>query len=302
MTLPRFKPMLPVNQSAENNTSFAHEIKWDGFRVLAYVDKAVILESRNGHVLNKRFPQVVNALEIISEEVVIDGEVVALTEEGHPEFSLLQHALDPATRIFYIVFDLLFWQGESICAWPWSERRGLLEKLIANSGVVVISPLLSGDASFSLAYAKKHNLEGIVSKDKSSPYLPGSRSSLWRKQKINKSLDCVVIGLNVTEKRIRSLAVALYDFSGSLHYLGNVGSGLTQTERVFLKKAIDLLQSAPYTVINLAKSAGEFIWLTPHLVAEIKYLELTPQQRLRHSVFLRFRFDKDPRTCILGVE
>lgn len=293
--------MLPLDQPLRDEKGFIHEIKWDGFRVLAYLDRGeVLLESRNGHSLNQRFAQLLPELEKVGGTKVFDGEVVAFNQEGEVDFSSLR-THRPLSPIFYIVFDLLFLEGEDLCAKPWFERRQCLDSIVSEDGLVRISPLLPDNLSSALAVAKGHGLEGIISKEKNSPYLPGSRSPLWRKQKFIKTLDCIMVGLKLMDDRIRSMAVALYQSEGTLFYLGNVGSGLSYKELSFLEQSLELLTSDQCPLVNPPVASEEWIWLKPLVVVEIEYLELTPAKRLRHPVFLRFRFDKDPKECTMEV-
>lgn len=300
MSLHRYRPMLPVEEPAPpDDLEFIHETKWDGYRVLAYLDGDVRLESRRGRNLNPLFPSVAERLSQLGLQAVLDGEVVALNKEGQVDFSLLQSRC-PKKRTCYIVFDVLFLQGEDFCERPWLERRKYLESVITNQGTVMLSPLLPGSAAESLSFAAEHHLEGIVSKDRNSPYLPGVRSPAWRKQKIRRSLDCIVIGVKMGKGRIRSLAAAVYRSDGSLLYLGNVGSGFSLRELDFIRKAIDILPRTPRCLCtNPPGAPGDWLWFKPLLVLEVEYTELTPAKRLRHPVFRRFRFDKEAKDCLL---
>ncbi len=295
----RFRPMLPVERPVlPEEKGFVHEIKWDGYRVLSYLDgEEVHLESRNGKLLNVRFPQVVQGLQGKNLQVVLDGEVVALNKEGQVDFSLLSQKGDP--QICYIVFDLLYDQGKNLCPDPWFERRARLDTLLKSDELIVLSPLLPGYAENGIAFAKEHHFEGIVSKKEDSPYLEGTRSPFWRKQKIRRSLDCILVGLKIKPQAVRSMALALYQNDESLFYLGNVGSGLGERELDFLRQAVDLLASDHCPCVNPPEGTDSWIWFKPLVVVEIEYFELTPKKRLRHPVFLRFRFDKNPKECTL---
>lgn len=294
--------MLPLNKKVDEESSFSHEIKWDGFRVLAYLEGEVILESRNGQVLNARFPQIPPALKTVGQALVLDGEVVALGKEGKPDFSLLKGNAAGRAPLLYVVFDLLFWRGKSICALPWRKRREILEDLLKRQEAVFLSPILEGDQSSCLELVTEAGLEGVVSKEVNSPYLPGQRSHYWRKQKRRRTLDCVVVGLRRKNGGVRSLCLALYNLDGTLCYVGGVGSGLGEAEMAFLPQAADLLARTTPAVINPPPSQDLVTWFEPHLVAEIEYLELTSSGKLRHPVFLRFRFDKEAQACLKGAE
>lgn len=294
--------MLPVYGPVSKDVDFTHELKWDGYRVLAHVDADdVVLLSRNGHSLNDRFPRIVDSLKKRKLQSILDGEVVALTAEGKVDFSLL-HRRSPVAHVCYIVFDVLQVQGQSLCPRPWMERRQHLEDLLPSEGVLLLSPLLPGSAKDNLAFAISQGFEGIVSKRRDSPYLPGTRSSTWLKQKRRRSLDCVFVGIKKTQGRLRSAAVGAYGDDGSLLYLGNVGSGFGEGELNFLEEAVWTLGTLKHCpCVNPPTLKDHWIWCKPFLVLEIEYFELTPSRRLRHPVFRRFRFDKEARDCQVEV-
>lgn len=294
--------MLPVDGApAEDEVNFVHEIKWDGYRVLADLRSSdVELVSRNGYSLNDRFPQVVDVLKKMELEAILDGEIVALNREGRVDFSLLQ-ARRPADT-YYVVFDLLSARGENLCPKPWYQRRENLEDLVPSGGATLVSPLLPGVAQDCLAFAIEQGFEGIVSKRQDSPYLPGVRSRSWLKQKLRRSLDCLLVGVRKEGNRLRSASVAAYLEDGSLMFLGNVGSGFGLEDYKFLEEAVGVIGQLPHCpCTNPPKDEGEWIWCKPVLILEVEYFELTPSRRLRHPVFLRFRFDKDPKDCRIEV-
>ncbi|MCK9526702.1 MAG: non-homologous end-joining DNA ligase [Limnochordia bacterium] len=294
------RPMLPANEPVpRDEVGFIHEIKWDGYRLLSYLDGGdVQLISRNGYSFNDRFPNLAEYLRKKDLQAVLDGEVVALTKEGRVDFSLLQ-SRNSGIDICYVVFDVLRVRGEDLCPRPWFERRRRLEEMIQSEGPLLVSPLLSGSASDCLSFAIEQGFEGIVSKREDSPYLPGVRTSYWFKQKILRTLDCLLVGVKVDR---RSVAVAVYRGDGALVYLGNVGSGLGQGELGFLTEALETLgKLTECPCINPPRDAHQWTWCKPLLVLEVEYLEFTSSGRLRHPVFLRFRFDKEPQACLMEV-
>lgn len=295
--------MLPVAGEAACGAAFRHEIKWDGFRVLAYHARGQVeLESRGGFLLNDRFPSIVEAVALLDHPAVLDGELVAFDQHGRPNFSFLQQGMPPDGSLRYVVFDLLHLGEDSLCPLPWESRRAILESYCTSGDTIIVSPLLAGDAATNLEFARQHSLEGIVSKERNAPYEPGRRSSSWRKQKIKQTLDCIVVGVKMAADRVRSFGAALYDGAGRLIYVGNVGSGLREGDLEFLQQAVDLLKVGLSPAVNPPAEGHLQIWFRPHLVAEIEYLELTSRLRLRHPVFVRFRFDKNARQCQLGAD
>jgi len=296
------QPMLPVNQPLQAEGGYVHEIKWDGFRALAYLNGAeVYLASRNGHRLNERFPQIAAELAARNWRAVLDGELVAVGDRGEVDFSLLRSS-STVKEVRYVVFDLLVWEDSMLCPRPWRERRDILEVLFVQERRLLLSPLLPGTLQECLELAKERGWEGIISKHEASPYLPGVRSSWWRKHKIRRTIDGVVVGIRCRGQAVRSLALGLILPGGKLCYVGNVGSGLRERDREFLQEASSLLRVEHPGVVNPPSQDGNWVWFRPHLVAEVEYLELTPQLRLRHPVFLRFRFDKRPEECSAAGE
>lgn len=300
--IPFIAPMLASSRPLDDETGFVHEIKWDGYRALAYVERDRIeLLSRQGRSLNAHFPQLLPFLENMpGKPLVLDGEVVALGAGGLPVFSELRGAKVRDRTVIYIVFDLLLYAGRDICALSWQSRRSRLEELWPQKGPVMLSPIFTIPRDRLLAAVTEIGLEGIVSKKVDAPYQPGTRSDAWRKHRIFKSADCVVGGLVLRQGKVRALAVGQYSKNlEELIYLGRTASGLTEADGEFLLRAYDRLAAEDSPFCNLS-SDPEVIWLEPHIVAEIQYAELTPSGRLRHPVFVRFRWDKAPRECVLG--
>lgn len=295
--------MLPADGTISDDGSYAHEIKWDGYRAIAYLEKTEVrLLSRNQKILNGKFPALINDLKCLGLECILDGEITAFSPEGKQEFGLIRANQKPKA-LYYLVFDLLFFANRPLCETPWFKRRDLLEEILPSStkNGIKIAPILPTSLSQALELVEQHGLEGIVSKKKDAPYEPGVRSPFWCKHKLLKTMDCVVVGVNVADTRIRSCKVAVYRTDGALHYLGNVGSGLGETELNFLSDALRLLSTAQ-APINTGVDESEVVWLKPHLVMEISYLETTSLHRLRQPVFSRFRFDKEARDCVWEMD
>lgn len=165
--------MLPVQEPLGEEEGFIHEIKWDGFRALAYLQGGkVLLESRGGHSLNRRFPQIASFLGQKEWQAVLDGEIVAFRPGGEADFSLLKSG--SARMICYVAFDLLFLAGENLCPQPWQRRRALLEELVESAGPLLLSPLLPGSLGENLRRAREHGWEGIISKHRQSPISLGN--------------------------------------------------------------------------------------------------------------------------------
>jgi bifunctional non-homologous end joining protein LigD len=168
-----------------NRPGWIYEIKWDGFRTLAEVSPAAVrLTSRNQNSFNKRFDEIVKALGRLKHEVVLDGEIVALDEDGHSRFEwLLSRNGQRKGRLVYYVFDLLFLDGEDLRALPLHRRKALLKRILKKvPGVLYVDHIEEHGKEF-FRLASERGLEGIVAKDKRSPYVGGRTTDYWLKIK-----------------------------------------------------------------------------------------------------------------------
>lgn len=168
-----------------SRSAWIYEIKWDGFRTLAEVGSAgVRLSSRNQNSFNKRFDEIVKALGRLKHEVVLDGEIVALDDEGHSRFEwLFARNGQRKGRLIYYVFDLLFVDGEDVRALPLHRRKALLKKTLRNvPGILYVDHIEKHGKEF-FRLATERGLEGIVAKDKQSPYICGRETNYWLKIK-----------------------------------------------------------------------------------------------------------------------
>lgn len=302
--IPRLVPMLASAEPLVREDGYVHEIKWDGYRALAYVEGGQAeLISRNGRNLTRHFLEIVPYLASLPRQpLVLDGELIALGKEGLPAFAHLRKGSSQRRTVAYAVFDLLYLSGENLCALPWLQRRTRLRALAVPQGPIFISPVFPGPLSHLLAKVKKLGLEGVVSKRIDSPYLPGVRSPAWRKTRIFRRDDFVVGGLKTGRGTVRAILVGQYcPKSGNLLYLGGVGSGLSKREREFFKAAQSKLAVSQPPFVNVPQWE-DVAWLTPHLVVEVEYVEFTPSRRLRQPVLVRFRWDKLPWECIYKGE
>jgi len=198
---PRFiEPMKPrLVQKAPPGGDWLYELKFDGIRAIAVkIDNKVSLVSRNGNDLGARFPEIVAAVKnLLVAECVIDGEVVALDEEGRSSFQLLQarEMEGKESPIYFYVFDLLQFEGKSLISLPLEQRKKFLEELCADTGEPIrFSGQIGGDAQALLAEVKRRGLEGIIGKHRNSVYEPGRRSGAWIKLKCVNEQEFVIGG------------------------------------------------------------------------------------------------------------
>jgi len=200
---------------------YLYEIKWDGYRIIAYLQKGKVrLASRSGLDYTRKYPPIEKALKSLKHDVVIDGEVVVFNEEGKPDFDALQKYNGHGTSISYCVFDLLWMDGKSLKDLPLTERKELLKVLIKDHPVLKFSESFA-DGKKLYEQVLEQNLEGIVAKQKDSEYIEGSRGNEWLKIPTRKRQEFVIGGWAESEngRSFRSLLFGAYE-KGKLHWIG----------------------------------------------------------------------------------
>ncbi|MGA7075053.1 MAG: non-homologous end-joining DNA ligase [Halobacteriota archaeon] len=268
---------------------YIFEPKLDGYRALCQ-KKAGTLRfiSRNNRDITSEFPEL-SFGDLIKANCTLDGEIVIYDEKGNPSFALMQqrkHHRPPPT---YVAFDILELEGRDLRRLPLSERKRLLAGVIEEGRNLQTMPSTdSGEELWNVVTAR--GLEGVMAKKKESVYVTG-RSRAWLKIKLEKTIDCVIVGYVTKTREIASLALALYD-QWTLSYIGQVGTGFSESLLDTLSK--ELIRAS--NVVALPKNVHPVI---PNKVCEVKYLEYTKDHRLRAPVFLRMRDDKSAEECTI---
>lgn len=290
----RIKPMLATLANEPfDDQNWLFEIKWDGFRALADIRGGEVdLYSRNLKSLKERFPTINANLAKLSGEMTLDGEIVALDEKGRPSFVSL--ADGSGDHIVYYVFDMLRDGSEDILNLPLEERRERLRERSRGWPVnIQYSEAIRGEGKDFYKAAKARDLEGIIAKKRGSLYHPGSRSSDWLKIKITKTLEAIIGGYTSGKdsRPFGSLILGLPSKAG-LHYIGNVGTGFGERSMAEVMNRMEELKVANSPFYDLGLPTA--FWVSPRLVAQIKYQEWTKEGHLRQPVFLGLREDKTP--------
>lgn len=317
---PRFvQPMKPrLVEEVPSLGDWMYELKFDGIRAIAIKKgEDVKLISRNEKELKGRFPEIADACaNVDAEECVIDGEVVALDEQGRSSFQLLQRAeLDAkqAPLAFY-VFDLLQLNGRDTMSLPLFRRKELLARLIPSSDTFIrFSGELSGDPKNLLPEIRRHGLEGLIGKQRDSFYEPGKRSGNWIKIKCVNQQEFVVGGFTPpggSRKHFGALLVGYYE-KQRLLFAGKVGTGFDSKLLASLHKKLRQEQRDKCPFADLpSKQGGQWVqgitpaemrkctWVNPKFVCQIKFAEWTRDLKLRQPVFLGLREDKDPAEVV----
>ena len=236
---------------------------------------------------------------------VVDGEVIALDRHGEPDFALLQSrikgraapAADPNPFV-YEVFDLLHLDGRSLLAEPLEERRRLLADILSADPRVRLSEHIERDGLAFYEAAKTRGLEGIMAKDRHSPYQPGMRTMSWRKVKIRPEQELVVGGWTRgigAAADFGALLVGVYE-AGTLSYAGKVGTGFTKDTRAELLGAIARLAAdvSPFSPPPPRPVSKNALWLRPELVIRAEFAGWTSDGLVRQAAYKGFDLGKDP--------
>src|SRR5882672_5109299 len=306
----RVEPMLATLANRPfSDPNWLFEIKWDGVRALARIENgALVLRSRTGVDIAKRYPELAslpNAL--AARKAILDGEIVALDAQGRSNFERLQermHVRAPSEslvtqiRVVYFAFDLLHCDGYDLREAPLLERKQLLQRLLCTSEQFRYADhqLEHGKELFTLA--EQNGLEGIVAKRADSPYV-SDRSPYWVKLKITRTVDAVVGGW--TEARTSalpfgSLLLGLYQ-GKRLQFIGHVGSGFDANKLKELSSRLKELAAPACPFDTVPETNEKPAWVSPALVARVKFSGWTQEQALRHPVFLGLREDARPADC-----
>jgi bifunctional non-homologous end joining protein LigD len=298
-------PMLAQLRSAPpSGQDWVFEPKLDNFRIIAQIDNSkVTLRSRNDTDMTTHFPAVVDDLEKLNvSPAVLDGEIVALDDKGKTCFQCLQqltglpheHTGKQFITVYY-VFDVLYYDGFNLMQVAWEKRNHILNQLVLSGTHIKPIDHYEGDGTIIYEAAIAIGMEGIVAKNKQSPYLAGKRSATWIKVKSTLSDEFVIGGFAAgSGKRsgdFASLMLGYYD-KDRLIYAGSVGTGFNALSLMEIKKKLTplIIDKEPFSA-RIQPMEG-VTWVKPRLVVEVKFAEWTPAGLLRAPVFLRLREDK----------
>jgi bifunctional non-homologous end joining protein LigD len=279
-----------------------HEIKFDGYRIIAVIKAGkVSLWTRNQLDWTHKYGRIAEQLARLKlKDAVLDGELVALDDKGEAAFSKIQAAGEnPSIPLKFYVFDLLNLEGEDLRHLPLIERKERLKGILARApDNILYSDHIQTEGDQVLASACSMKLEGVISKRADAPYTSGRSSGDWVKSKCIGNDEFVIGGFRKSDKAGRpfsSLILGEYD-RGKLIYRGRVGTGFDDETFALLKPKFARLvrKTSPFEEEPSEARSGA-VWLEPTLVAQIAYLEKTPDGHLRHPSYLGLREDKSAR-------
>jgi bifunctional non-homologous end joining protein LigD len=305
-------PMLATLVGAPfDDSDWLFEVKWDGFRVEAVVDgDSVRLWTRGEKDAAEWYfgPFLEPPIWIDARQAIVDGEVIALDDRGEPDFALLQArikgsgvAAEP-TPFVYEVFDLLHLDGRSLLDEPLEGRRRLLGSVLRPDPRVRLSEHIEADGIAFFEAARVRGLEGIMAKDRRSPYVPGKRTDRWQKIKIRPEQELVVGGwVKGTGKAVDlgALLVGVYE-DGALRYAGKIGAGFTNDNRDELLAAVAPLAAdePPFAPPLPRAAARDARWLRPELVIRAEFAGWTGDGLVRQAAYKGIELEKNPRKVI----
>jgi bifunctional non-homologous end joining protein LigD len=316
----KIRPMLatPV-EDAFDNPDWLFEIKWDGYRAVAFIEDNVLrLVSRNQNDLTSQFPELRDLPKFIRpERAILDGEIVALDEQGRPSFSLMQQRTGfkpgkprrpgrQGVPVVYYAFDLIYLDGYDLRRVSLERRKEILRSTFKDVDILRFSDHYPEKGLDLFEAAGKSGLEGILAKKRSSLYIE-ERSREWLKIKITKRQECVIGGYTDPEgsrQHFGSLVLGLYDKQGKLVHVGQAGTGFDQKTLKEIYGQLHALETKTNPFHGEIGGLRKVHFVRPKLVAEIKFSEWTHEtadggMKLRAPVFLGLRFDKDPKECVL---
>jgi len=297
-----FKPQLTDHRgTAPDGETWLHEIKWDGYRLLADVrDGVVALRSRNGLNWTEDFPEVVQAIQALPvTDLRLDGELVVLDAQGRSDFTGLQKVIDGTARqpLRCVVFDMPGVAGVDISRAPLLDRKTLLKDLLGDTpGTLAYSDHVLDHGPAVFKASGRAGFEGIISKRVDAPYV-NARSPSWVKVKHENTDEFLVVGYTDpkgSRSGFGSLLMAAPD-KGGLRYAGRVGTGFDDAKLSAMHrqlKALDTDKAAVELPSHVPFKASSVHWVNPTLVAEVAFRGWAKEGLLRQASFKRLREDK----------
>ena len=277
---------------ASEDDQWAYEIKWDGYRTLAFVDGGhTWWQSSSGADVTAQYPELAEfAASVNASSAIIDGELVVLDDTGRPRFELMQRH---AAQVVFQAFDVLHIDGHDTVTLPYEQRRALLAALVEPSANWAVPAHRIGDGAALVAASAAQGLEGFMAKRLDSPYTPGRRSPSWRKVKNRVRVTLPIVGFTRGEGARASTFGALLlgraaPSGDGLTFAGGVGSGFDEATLQSLSATLRglVVDQCPLVRVPSARQTGPAVWVQPTLAAVVDIAEFTNDGLVRHAVFV----------------
>jgi bifunctional non-homologous end joining protein LigD len=286
-------PVSPMKAAIGNlppdDENWAYEIKWDGYRTLAFVDGGhTRLQSSNLIDVTAKYPELAEfAGSVNAKSAIVDGELVVLDAQGRPSFNLMQQH---ATQVAFYAFDVLSVDGHDTIALTYEQRRELLDGLVEPDQNWMVPAHRIGDGEVLVAATVERGLEGVMAKRLGTTYVPGKRTPNWRKVKNRYTVDVVIGGYTPgtgnRDSTFGALLVGVPDADG-LRFAGGVGTGFSQHTLADLSVRLSSLRSetCPFSSLPPREYSRYAMWVRPELRATVEIAEFTNEGYVRHSSF-----------------
>ena len=293
------KPMLAtLVDKPFDDEHWIYEIKWDGYRALAYLKNGKAeISSRANLSFNNKFPSIVEALQQWKVKAVVDGEIVAINENGKPDFQALQSFAKKGGKadLHFYAFDLLWYDGKDYTQLPLIERKKILQSIIPEDDTTIkFSEHIIGEGKAFFEVALNKGLEGVMAKKADSVYTIDYRTRSWLKIKNNQQTEAIICGFTKgrnSRKYFGAVILGKY-FGDKLTYIGHSGSGFDERGLNEIYKKFEPLITDKCPFETKPKTNMPVTWLKPKLVCEVKFAEWTEEKILRQPIFLGLREDK----------
>jgi len=314
----KVRPMLATpGRLPASDEGWAYEIKWDGVRAITFVEGGRIrMRSRNDKELASSFPEFREiGVAMGTRPCVLDGEIVVIGEGGIPDFGRLQHRLhlasagavgkeSAAAPASYVIFDLLHLDGRPLFSLPYDARREQLEALgLSGSSYTTADSFRDAKGSDILQVTKDAGLEGVIAKQRSSPYVQGKRSDSWIKVKNVRTQEVVIggwtEGAGSRQGSMGALLLGIPSTDG-LRFVGKVGTGFSAPDRQLLMELLrpDARKRSPFMPATEVKGPSVH-FVRPRHVGEVRFSEWTAAGHLRHPTWRGLRDDKVPTDVVV---
>jgi bifunctional non-homologous end joining protein LigD len=282
-----------LGQLPADDDGWAYEIKWDGYRTLAFIEHGTVrLQSSNLHDVTARYPELQPlAGELGGQRAILDGELVVVDASGRPRFELIQRKEADHLEAAFFVFDVLAIDRHDTIGLVYEERRRLLRELLDDGPNWQVPAHRLGDGRALLDATVAQELEGVMAKRLGTSYRPGARSKDWRKVKNRQQADVVIGGYTTgtgnRSSTFGSLLVGRWD-GDRLAFAGGVGTGFTQQRLEELKARFDALRTdeCPFDPPPPTAYRRGAVWLRPELTAHVELTEFTNEGFVRQSSFI----------------
>ncbi|MDZ4837226.1 MAG: DNA ligase D [Candidatus Melainabacteria bacterium] len=308
----KFTPMLAsLPEINFSRAGWIYEPKLDGMRAIAHLSKgACTLMSRRALKITDQYPSLATELpKLCNRDVILDGEIIALNEQGRPSFQHLQQRInlmrkadiaraEQSVAVYYFVFDIVYADGYDVTGMKLSDRKLLLNEVLQQSKNVRILTAFEDDGMTAYEVCVENGFEGIVAKRLDAPYEPGRRSPHWIKVKAQQTDEFVVGGFTQgsgsRSPTFGALLLGAHDETGNLIYCGSVGSGFDERLLRDMCRRMEGLNRHKHPFLKRPDEKKQVTWLDPKIVIEIKFMDWTRDGHIRSPVFLRVREDKGP--------